>query len=110
MIFAFLIIWILFGVGGYHMGKEKSVGAEGGAALGLLLGLLGIIIILCLPARKDVYDKDAYDQEIERSYQKINESSAEKVATADELHKWFELKQKGAITDEEFQLKKREIM
>ncbi len=110
MVFVFLIVWILFGVGGYHMGKEKTIGPEGGAALGLILGLLGIIIILCLPARKDVYNKDAYDQEIQRSYEKMNEPAVKTTASADELQKWYDLKEKGAITEEEFQQKKRELL
>jgi hypothetical protein len=45
-----LIIWALFVTAGYVVGKQKGrVGA--GVALAALLGVAGVIIMACLPAK-----------------------------------------------------------
>ena len=56
-----LIIWALFVTAGYFVGKQKGrVGA--GVALAALLGVAGVIIMACLPA------KPAGDAEVQRYY------------------------------------------
>jgi hypothetical protein len=56
-----LIIWALFVAAGYVVGKQKGrVGA--GVALAALLGVAGVIIMACLPA------KPAGDAEVQRRY------------------------------------------
>jgi|HubBroStandDraft_6_1064221.scaffolds.fasta_scaffold784035_2 hypothetical protein len=56
-----LIIWALFVTAGYVVGKQKGrVGA--GVALAALLGVAGVIIMACLPA------KPAGDAEVQRRY------------------------------------------
>jgi hypothetical protein len=46
------VIWIVCGVAGYYIGKPK--GRPGwGVALGLILGIIGLIIIALIPRRRD---------------------------------------------------------
>ena len=42
-----LICWLLCGILGYLLAKDKKMGSTTGAVLGFLLGIIGIIIILC---------------------------------------------------------------
>jgi hypothetical protein len=42
-----LIFWAIFAFAGYYIGKDKNRAGEG-LALGLFLGIIGVIIIACL--------------------------------------------------------------
>ena len=56
-----LIGWVLIATAGYHIGKSK--GREGaGLALTLLLGLLGLVILACLPKTEAVKAAEAQQQ------------------------------------------------
>src|SRR5580704_13980430 len=56
-----LIGWALIATAGYHIGKSK--GREGaGLALTLLLGLLGLLILACLPKTEAVKAAEAQQQ------------------------------------------------
>lgn len=68
---------IIFGLIGYAIGKNKEVGSGIGLLLGFMFSLLGIVVLLCLKNKRDAYD--------------------------DQLLKWNDLKDKGAITEEEFE-------
>jgi hypothetical protein len=62
-----VLVWIVVavacGFGGYAIGKPKGR-ASTGAWLGVLLGVIGIIIIACLPR-----DKEAQIREEQRKYE-----------------------------------------
>ena len=46
-----IVIWIACAVGGYYIGRPK--GRPGwGLALGLILGIIGLIIIALIPAKR----------------------------------------------------------
>ncbi len=48
---ALLILWVLLGVVGYRMARERGRDPVMGAVLGFVLGLIGLIIIAALPKR-----------------------------------------------------------
>lgn len=105
MVLLLLFVWILCGIGGYHMGKNKKMGSGTGLLLGLLLGLIGLIII-AFSADEDNFED--HDYIIAQSYQKSEEVTH--LHAADELQKWHDLKEKGAISAEEFEVRKNNIL
>ncbi len=102
-----LIYSVIFSVIGYNMGKRKTIGSTGGALLGFFLGLIGVLIVACYPNdfENEMSDLE-YDAQIAKSYSNINEP----VSSPDDLIKWFELKEKGAITEEEFEVQKKKLL
>jgi len=44
-----IVVWILCGVGGAYLAKEKGRPQVEGFILGVVLGFLGLIIEACLP-------------------------------------------------------------
>ena len=47
----YLIIWVLCAIWGYNIMKNKGQDGTLGAVLGGLLGVVGIIICACIPAK-----------------------------------------------------------
>ncbi len=84
----------IFPVWGYNEGSKRSIGAVGGLLLGLFLGIFGIIIIYCTPK----IDKQTF-------YNFNNSSSA-----ADQLLKYKQLLDNGAITEAEYNIQKAKIL
>ena len=51
--FYLLMIWLASAIGAAELSKRKGYGAKLGLALGLLLSIIGAIITLLMPARRD---------------------------------------------------------
>lgn len=102
-----LIYSVIFSVIGYNMGKRKTIGSTSGALLGFFLGLIGVLIVACYPSDfESEMSNLEYDTQIAQSYSKLNEASS----SPDDLIKWFDLKEKGAITEEEFETQKKKLL
>lgn len=93
MIYFYLLVIFLFAIWGFIAGSKRSVGKIGGLVLGLFLNIVGIIIIYLT---KKV-DKNAH----------INLKS---LSAIDELKKYKELLDKGAITEQEYNIQKGRIL
>lgn len=86
----FLIIWVSCGILCEYLGNLK--GQKGCFLYGFLLGVIGIIIVLCLKNKSG---------EIEEQ---------NKGNKYDALIKLQELKESGAITDIEFEVEKQKLL
>jgi uncharacterized membrane protein len=84
---------IIFPVWGYNAGSKRTIGAIPGLFLGLLLNFIGIIIVYCTPK---VADKNFYNFPPQSS--------------ADELQKFKQLFDSGAITESEYNAQKSRIL
>ena len=94
LIFIALFLIVIFPVWGYREGAKRSVGATGGLLLGLFLGIIGVIIVFCTKR---------LDEPVYNYFQ--NQPSA-----ADELHKYKQLLDNGAITEQEYNIQKGRIL
>ena len=104
-----LVISTVCSLIGHRIGKNKRIGSNMGAILGFFFGVIGLIIIACSKEEQDV-DSYYHDLEIEKSYEKLNEEKLKKISAVDELKKWHDLKVAGAITEKEFEEKKKELI
>ncbi|WP_426669333.1 SHOCT domain-containing protein [Mucilaginibacter sp. McL0603] len=95
LILIVLGLFALFPVWGYRAGSKRTVGPVGGLLLGLFLGLIGIIIIYCTGTTK-VYDPNLYNYQDQ--------------STADELQKYKQLFDSGAITEAEYNVQKGRLL
>ncbi|WPU99437.1 SHOCT domain-containing protein [Mucilaginibacter sp. cycad4] len=84
---------ILFPVWGYNAGSKRTIGAVPGLFLGLFLNFIGIIIVYCSPR---IQNKGFYD--------------FPKQSSADELQKFKQLFDSGAITESEYNAQKNRIL
>lgn len=57
-VFVFVIVLAACAFAGYSIGKPKGY-AGGGLALGLLLGIIGVIIIACVPKSREAKVREA---------------------------------------------------
>jgi hypothetical protein len=87
-----IVIWILFTVWGYNAGANRKIGSTGGLFLGLFLGIIGVIIILC--SSRIEYQQPFYTNE----------------TAADQLKKYKELLDSGAITETEYNIQKGKLL
>jgi len=85
-------IYAIFPVWGYIAGSERSIGGAGSLLLGLFFSLLGIIIVYC--TRRIDYPLNPFSMR----------------STADELAKYKQLLDSGAITEAEYQLQKAKLL
>lgn len=109
LIIFYLLLSLLCAFGGYSLGKERQIGETAGLLIGLFFGVIGIIIILFLPKLPSEEKAESFRSPIV-SYERVAEEKNKNYNTADELIKWHELKEKGVISEEEFEVKKRELM
>jgi len=84
---------LLFPIWGYNAGSKRTVGPVGGLFLGLFLGLIGIIIVYCT---------NSVDEP--RPFYPPSQSAA------DELQKYKQLFDSGAITEAEYNTQKARIL
>ncbi len=87
-------IYLLFPIWGYRAGSKRTVGPFVGLLLGAVLGIIGIIIIYCTPR---ITEQPFYD-------------FAAESRKADDLQKYKDLLDSGAITEEEYQTQKTRIL
>lgn len=88
-----LIGLVAFPIIGSNMGARRNMGSTNGALLGLFLGLIGIVIISCYP-----------------TIEYTPPTPMPKISGADELKKYKELLDSGAINEVEYNIKKGEIL
>ncbi|PTQ93596.1 putative oligomerization/nucleic acid binding protein [Mucilaginibacter yixingensis] len=81
---SFLITVVIPSIWGYKVGAQRSIGAIVGLLLGFFLSYIGIIIVYLMPS-------------------KLN-------SAADELQKYKQLLDSGAITEQEYQDQKTRIL
>lgn len=88
-----IIIYVgLFAFWGYKAGANRNIGSTAGLFLGLFLGFIGIIIVLCS-------NKIPYNTEYLQA-QSIPE----------QLQKYKELLDSGAITEAEYNIQKGKLL
>src|SRR5690242_3618948 len=90
-LFTNLIIWIICLYVANAQGKKRTIGGGPAVLLTFFLSLLGLLIVVCFPLKSD---------KPEMAAQTGN-------SAADELLKWSNLKASGAITESEYEQKKR---
>ena len=130
----FIILWILCAAIGYWIGQTKGRGGEG-AALGLLLGFIGIIIIAVmkptaeLQARENLMVADAQARLYgmptagatpyspaapNKLYTTSGSGGAQSYALerslADQIAQLAELRAQGALSEEEFSAAKARLL
>ena len=85
--------WFGFAAWGYYAGAKRTIGSTAGLLLGLVLGLIGILIVYCT---RKIEDQQFY--------------SFPPMSAADELQKYKQLLDSGAITEAEYNYKKSQIL
>ena len=95
-----IILAIPFGFICKFIGDEK--GQKGCFLYGLLLGIFGLIIVLCL--------KDKSNEIAQNNFQNVNNSSLNVPDKYEQLAKLQELKEKGVLTEEEFKTEKMKLL
>ena len=85
-----IVFFTPFSIWGYQVGKNRTIGGIGGLLLGFFFNFLGIII--------------AYSFNKNQSYDLKN------LSPADELKKYKELLDTGAITEIEYNTQKQKIL
>jgi tellurite resistance protein TehA-like permease len=84
---------IFFGIICSSIGAKRNIGSAGGFFLGFFLGLIGLIIVLC-SARKAVFPPPFFPG----------------VSIPDQLKKYKDLLDSGAITEAEYNLQKSRLL
>jgi len=93
LIIVVLLLWAIPAIWGYKEGEKRTIGDIGGLLLGLVLGFIGIIIIYCLPKIEEQQYHNFFAQ-----------------SPADEILKYKQLLDNGAITEEEYNIQKAKIL
>jgi hypothetical protein len=96
LILIFLLSIVICPVWGYKAGSKRTIGSTGGLLLSLFLGVFGIIIVY-LTKRID-------EQQFYNLNNQFNNQSG-----ADELKKYKQLLDDGAITEAEYRTQKAKI-
>lgn len=98
MILVVFIVWPLPVFLGYSIGKTRSMGGTNGLLLGFFLSYLGVIIV-ALSSRAQP-----------PMFYNFNTKSSAPSSAADELKKYKDLLDSGAISEEEYKLQKARIL
>ncbi|SEP42461.1 SHOCT domain-containing protein [Mucilaginibacter sp. OK283] len=93
IIIAFGGMWFIPAIWGYNAGSKRTIGSVGGLLLGLFLSIFGVIIVYCT---RRIDEKPFYGFP--------NQSPA------DELQKYKQLLDSGAITENEYNIQKGRIL
>lgn len=86
--------WLLPLFIGYSMGSKRTIGGLGGLLLGFFLSYLGIVILAFIPRNPEM------------NFYNFNTPSS----SADELKKYKDLLDSGAISEQEYQAQKAKIL
>ncbi len=78
--FFYLIIMFICACIGIRLGRERTPGEVGGALLGLFLGILGILVLICLPKIKT--DEDVTSSSTPPSQPQSKSVMPQKIETA----------------------------
>lgn len=89
-----IIVWLICGFICEYLGNLK--GQKGCFLYGLLLGIIGVIIVLCLKDKSGDIEANNNENKYENKYEN--------------LERLQQLKQSGAITEEEFEMEKQKIL
>lgn len=90
VVFTVIIIWLACGFLCEYLGNLK--GQKGCFLYGFLLGIIGVIIVLCLKDKSNEVKGNNY------------------FSKYDGLEKLQKLKESGAITDSEFEVEKQKLL
>lgn len=94
IIILFVVVGPVVGaIWGYSAGSTRTIGSTGGLLLGLFLGFLGVLIVYCTGKIQPA-----------QLYHLQNQSKA------DELKKYKQLLDSGAITETEYNVQKAKIL
>ncbi|MFI5163227.1 MAG: SHOCT domain-containing protein [Sphingobacteriales bacterium] len=91
LVFLFYLVICL--VWGYVEGSKRTIGSTAGVLLGLFLGIIGIIIIYC-----------------SSKVNKLQIDNLPFMSNADELNKYKQLLDSGAITETEYNIQKEKLL
>ncbi|TWR30304.1 SHOCT domain-containing protein [Mucilaginibacter pallidiroseus] len=96
LIMAALAILFLPAYLGYVAGSKRTIGGPAGLLLGLFFSYIGLIIVYILPITQPVYYDFGHRQP--------------QSSSADEIMKYKELYDSGAITEQEYNTQKARIL
>jgi hypothetical protein len=115
----FLFIWVLLAAGVGWLASSRGRSGFGFFLLSALLSpLLGLIIVLVVQNKNEEAEKERLRREdherqlesIRAVASKANEATTPGRSVTDELAKLAELRDKGVLTDAEFQIEKLKIL
>ena len=97
----FLGYMLIFPVWGYRAGSKRTIGGAGGLLLGLFFNLLGILIVYCTnkTSQQPIYN-----------FKSQSTADSKSQSAADELQKYKQLLDSGAITEAEYNAQKAKIL
>lgn len=103
----FLIIWLVFCTLVGAMGSGRSIGFAASFFISLLLSpLIGFVVVLC--SKTETQEK--LEKVIINQSENNNITTDNSMSIADELEKLAKLKDKGIITEAEFNLGKEKLL
>lgn len=93
LILTALLLLLIFPVWGYRAGSKRTIGGAGGLLLGVFFNLLGVAIVYCTSKidEKKLYNFPGH-------------------SPADDLQKYKQLLESGAITEAEYNIQKSKIL